>query len=67
MSGYISEFFGYRAQDKSEEALKAAAKKICPFIKSACVKILSRAQVPSGVCAIQQKNIRCSMCDMLSN
>lgn len=57
MAGYISEFFGYRAEDKSEVALKAAAKKICPFTKSACAKILSRAQVPSGVCTIRQKTI----------
>lgn len=55
MSGYISEFFGYRAEDKSETALRAAAKKLCPFTNSACVKILSRAQVPSGVCTIRQK------------
>lgn len=56
MSGYISEFFGYRAEDKSEAALMAAAKRICPFTKSACAKILSRAQVPSGVCTIRQKS-----------
>ncbi len=55
MSGYISEFFGYRAEDKSETALKAAAKKRCPFTKSVCTKILSRAQTPSGVCTIRQK------------
>ena len=55
MSGYISEFFGYRAEDKSGTALRAAAKKICPFTKSACVKILSRQQIPSGVCSIRQK------------
>ncbi len=29
MSGYISEFFGYRAEDKTEAALRAAAKKVC--------------------------------------
>lgn len=55
MSGYISEFFGYRAEDKSNAALNAAARKMCPFTKSSCVKILSRAQVPSGVCSIRQK------------
>lgn len=57
MSGYISEFFGYRAEDKSKVALCAAAKKICPFTKSPCVKILSRAQVPSGVCSVRQKTL----------
>lgn len=56
MSGYISEFFGYRANDKSDKALMAAAKKMCPFTKSSCVKMLTRAQVPSGVCTIRQKS-----------
>lgn len=55
MSGYISEFFGYRAEDKSEAALKAAAKRICPITRSACEKILSRTKMPSGVCTIRQK------------
>lgn len=55
MAGYISEFFGYRVEDKSEVALETAARKICPFTKSACAKILSRLQVPSGVCSIRQK------------
>ena len=32
MSGYISEFFGYRAEDKSKKADTAAAEKICPFL-----------------------------------
>ena len=58
MAGYISEFFGYRAEDKSEAAIVAAAKKKCPFINGACVKMLSRAQVPSGVCSIRQKSER---------
>ena len=31
MAGFISEFFGYRASDRSEEALSVAAKKTCPF------------------------------------
>ena len=33
MSGYISEFFGYRAEDKSVNAMKAANEKICPFFR----------------------------------
>jgi hypothetical protein len=57
MSGYITEFFGYRAEDKSETALKAAASGICPFLGSQCTKILSRDRVVSGVCAIRQKAI----------
>ncbi len=56
MSGYIAEFFGYRAEDKSDVALIAAAKKKCPFINSVCVKILSRTKIPSGVCTIRQKS-----------
>lgn len=56
MSGYISEFFGYRADDKSAEALTSAAKRTCPFTGGACSKILSRAQIPSGVCSIRQKS-----------
>jgi len=55
MAGYISEFFGYRAEDKTEEALRAAASGICPFLKSQCTKILSRDRTVSGVCAINQK------------
>lgn len=55
MAGFISEFFGFRAEDMSVDALTAAARKICPFTNTACSKILSRAQVPSGVCAVRQK------------
>ena len=55
MAGYIAEFFGFRAEDKSEKALLSAARKNCPFINTSCSKILSRAQVPSGVCSIRQK------------
>ena len=55
MAGYISEFFGFKAEDKSEIARKTAAKKLCPFTNGVCSKILSRAQTPSGVCSIRQK------------
>lgn len=55
MSGYISEFFGYRAEDKSIKAIKAAMRKTCPFTGSICSKILSRLKIPSGVCSIRQK------------
>lgn len=57
MAGYISEFFGYRATDNSEIALRAAASKICPFIGSYCVKILGRSNEYSGVCTIRQVKI----------
>lgn len=56
MAGYISEFFGYRVKDMSEIALTTAARKLCPFLGSSCVKILSRDKVISGVCAIRQKS-----------
>jgi hypothetical protein len=54
MSGYITEFFGYRAEDRSGVALKAAASGICPFLGKQCSKILSRDGTASGVCAIRQ-------------
>lgn len=55
MAGYISEFFGYRSEDKSDAALRAAARRVCPFTNSPCQKILARQRVPSGVCSIRQK------------
>lgn len=55
MAGYIAEFFGYAASDNSQEALLTAARKICPFLGSFCVKTLARDKIISGVCAIRQK------------
>ncbi|MCM1064306.1 MAG: hypothetical protein NC420_07510 [Eubacterium sp.] len=55
MAGYIAEFFGYRAEDSSDEALRAVAQKRCPFLGTQCTKILSRDNIVSGVCAIRQK------------
>lgn len=55
MAGTISEFFGYRAEDKSNTALKAAANKKCPFLGTTCTKLLGRTREISGVCAIRQK------------
>ncbi len=55
MSGYISEFFGYRAEDRSDTAIAAAARQICPFLGSQCTKILSRDRIVSGVCSVRQK------------
>lgn len=55
MAGTISEFFGYRAEDKSKASLKAVADKKCPFLGSACAKLLGRTREVSGVCAIRQK------------
>lgn len=55
MAGYISEFFGYRAEDASPVALKAAAGKKCPFTGDSCTKILARSKQVAGVCTIRQK------------
>ncbi len=55
MAGYISEFFGYRAEDDSETAITTAARQICPFLGSQCTKVLSRDRVIAGVCAVRQK------------
>ena len=55
MAGYISEFFGYRAEDDSEIALTAAARQMCPFTGKQCGKILARDRMISGVCAVRQK------------
>lgn len=55
MAGYIAEFFGYRAEDKSEQALTVATRQICPFLGTQCTKVLSRDRIISGVCAVRQK------------
>ena len=39
MSGYISEFFGYRAEDTSTIALDNTSKQICPFLSSYCTNL----------------------------
>ena len=53
MSGYISEFFGYRAEDTSTKARQNTAKQVCPFLSSYCTKSL-RDNAVSGVCAVRQ-------------
>ena len=55
MAGYIAEFFGYRADDKSDKAITAAARQLCPFLGTQCTKVLSRDRIVAGVCAIRQK------------
>lgn len=57
MAGYISEFFGYRAEDSAIDALTTAAQKRCPFLGTQCTKILSRDNIVSGVCSIRQKTL----------
>lgn len=55
MAGYIAEFFGYRSEDRSLDALTAVAQQRCPFLGTQCTKVLSRDRIISGVCAIRQK------------
>lgn len=57
MAGYIAEFFGYRAEDKSEQAITAATRKLCPFLGTQCTKVLSRDRIIAGVCAVRQKTV----------
>ncbi|MCP2041562.1 hypothetical protein L1281_002169 [Neisseria sp. HSC-16F19] len=53
MAGYIHEFFGYRAEDKTDVALNAVRDERCPFIQERCNKTFSDGTV-SGVCSIRQ-------------
>ena len=56
MSGYISEFFGYRAEDTSDIALQNVSKQVCPFLSSYCTKALGdkARRTLSGVCSVRQ-------------
>lgn len=53
MAGYITEFFGYRAEDTSEIAALSAIRQQCPFTGGTCSKTLSDGII-SGVCALRQ-------------
>lgn len=57
MAGYIAEFFGYQAEDKSERAITAATQQLCPFLGTQCTKVLSRDRIVAGVCAVRQKTV----------
>lgn len=57
MAGYIAELFGYRAEDKSEQAIAAASRQLCPFLGTQCTKVLSRDRIVAGVCAVRQKTV----------
>lgn len=52
MAGTIHEFFGYRATDRSAEALSAAKDQHCPFLDARCQKTLSDGTI-SGVCSVK--------------
>lgn len=52
MAGIIWDFFGYRANDQSNEAVSTAWSKTCPYLKEKCEKTLNDGEI-SGVCAIK--------------
>lgn len=56
MSGYISEIFGYRAEDTSDIALQNVSQQVCPFLSSYCTKALGDKanRTLSGVCSVRQ-------------
>ena len=54
MSGYIADFFGYRAEDQSETAKQYALRKVCPVLGTECTKRLGRDRDASGACAVRQ-------------
>lgn len=56
MSGFISEFFGYRADDTSAIALENISRQVCPFLSSYYTKMLGDKvnRTLSGVCAVRQ-------------
>lgn len=52
MASIIYEFFGYRPEDDSLEALKAASDRCCPILNTTCEKTLSDGKI-SGVCSLK--------------
>ena len=56
MSGYISEFFGFRSEDTSTTALENQSRQVCPFLGSFCTKALGdkNNRTLSGVCSVRQ-------------
>lgn len=56
MSGFISEFFGYRAEDNSTLAAQNVSRQVCPFLGSYCTKALGDRsnRTLSGVCSVRQ-------------
>lgn len=56
MSGFISEFFGYRAEDNSTLAAQNVSRQVCPFLGSFCTKALGDRsnRTLSGVCSVRQ-------------
>lgn len=61
MAGAIYEFFGYRSEDSSDEALQYPSTYDCPFLEAACDKHLSNGD-PSGACAIKPQTSEPVIC-----
>jgi hypothetical protein len=54
VAGYISDFFGFAADDCSDNALDYAARLTCPILGTVCNKALGRDRSPAGACAVKQ-------------
>lgn len=54
MSGYIADFFGFRADDMSNAANSYAQRGVCPVLGTTCAKQLGRERVAAGACAVRQ-------------
>lgn len=52
MATEIFEFFGYRATDRTPEAVESAERRHCPFIDGQCTKVLSDGLI-AGVCSLK--------------
>ncbi|WP_192820770.1 NotI family restriction endonuclease [Rufibacter sp. LB8] len=52
MASTIYEFFGYRPEDESLQALEAASNCRCPILKDTCEKTLNDGKI-SGVCSLK--------------
>lgn len=61
MAGKIWEFFGYRSDDHSAEAIAAATDKQCPYLDDVCEKRLSDGAI-AGVCTIKPMTSGPVMC-----
>lgn len=62
MAGYVTDFFGYRADDVSAAAFQQAASRICPFLNKPCTKIDRRTGRPLGACGVSQISGRRVIC-----
>lgn len=61
MPGRIWEIFGYRADDRSVDAVESAAALQCPYLGDVCEKRLSD-RVVSGVCSIKPATSEAVIC-----